>query len=81
VPDGQVEPVRRFGWRTGQRHRPGLQFLVSTGRHHGFESLAEQRLLLALDFVPGLLDVYFATVAAALCNPPVMSAKAPLTCS
>jgi len=24
--------------------------MVSTGRHHGFESLAEQRLLLALDF-------------------------------
>jgi hypothetical protein len=35
----------------GQRHRPGLQYLVSTDRHHGFESIAEQRLLLALDFV------------------------------
>ncbi|MGK5543311.1 TnsA-like heteromeric transposase endonuclease subunit [Streptomyces sp. URMC 127] len=45
------EPVRRFSWRAGQRHRPGLQFMVSTGRHHGFESLEEQRLLLALDFV------------------------------
>jgi hypothetical protein len=44
-------PVRRFSWRTDQRHRPGLQYLVSTGRHHGFESLAEQRLLLALDFL------------------------------
>lgn len=31
--------------------------MVSTGRHHGFESLAEQRLLLALDFVGGLVDV------------------------
>lgn len=51
-PAGAVgcEPVRRFSWRTGQRHRPGLQYLVSTGRHHGFESLAEQRLLVALDF-------------------------------
>jgi hypothetical protein len=48
-PVGAV-PVRRFTWRTGQRHRPGLQFMVSTGRHHGFESLAEQRLLLAVDF-------------------------------
>jgi hypothetical protein len=45
-----VVPTRRFAWRTGQRHRPGLQYMVSTGRHHGFESLAEQRLLLALDF-------------------------------
>lgn len=51
-----AEPVRRFSWRTRQRHRPGLQYLVSTGRHHGFESLAEQRLLLALDFV-GVEDV------------------------
>ncbi len=44
------EPVRRFGWHPRQRHRPGLQFMVSTGQHHGFESLAEQRLLLVLDF-------------------------------
>ncbi|MFG3602641.1 TnsA-like heteromeric transposase endonuclease subunit [Micromonospora chersina] len=51
------EPVRRFAWQTRQRHRPGLQYLVSTGRHHGFESLAEQRFLLALDFVGGLVDV------------------------
>ncbi|GAA3618046.1 hypothetical protein GCM10022419_124460 [Nonomuraea rosea] len=26
-----AEPVRRFTWRTGQRHRPGLAFMVSTG--------------------------------------------------
>jgi hypothetical protein len=51
------EPVRRFSWRTSQRHRPGLQYLVSTGRHHGFESLEEARLLLALDFAAGLLDL------------------------
>jgi hypothetical protein len=50
-------PWRHFTWRTGQRHRPGLQFLVSTGRHHGFESLEEQRFLLALDFAGGALDV------------------------
>lgn len=25
--------------------------MVSTGRHHGFEALEEQRLLLAMDFV------------------------------
>jgi len=31
-------PVRRFSWWTSQFHRPGLQYLVSTGRHHGFES-------------------------------------------
>lgn len=50
MPASLMQPVRRFSWATGQRHRPGLQFMVSTGRHHGFESLAEQRLLLALDF-------------------------------
>ncbi|MFJ1732995.1 TnsA-like heteromeric transposase endonuclease subunit [Streptomyces sp. NPDC088254] len=51
VPVFGSEPVRRFTWRARQRHRPGLQFMVSTGRHHGFESLEEQRLLLALDFL------------------------------
>jgi hypothetical protein len=34
-----------------------LQYLVSTGRHHGFESVAEQRLLLVLDFAAELIDV------------------------
>ena len=45
------EPVRHFTWATGQRHRPGLQSMTGTGRLHGFESYAEQRLLLALDFL------------------------------
>ncbi len=31
--------------------------MVSTGRHHGFESLEEQRLLLALDFAGNIVDV------------------------
>ena len=44
-------PVRHFTWRTGQGHRPGLQSMTGTGRLHGFESYAEQRLLLALDFL------------------------------
>jgi hypothetical protein len=57
APLAVCEPVRRFGWHPGQRHRPGLQFIVSTGRHHGFESLAEQRLLLALDFAGAALVV------------------------
>lgn len=59
---GECQPWRHFTWRTGQRHRPGLQFLVSTGRHHGFESLEEQRFLLALDFagsVTGLVSQPF----------------------
>ncbi|MFK0190570.1 TnsA-like heteromeric transposase endonuclease subunit [Kitasatospora sp. NPDC090308] len=50
VPLGSAAPVRGFTWRARQGHRPGLQFMVSTGRHHGFESLEEQRLLLAMDF-------------------------------
>jgi hypothetical protein len=54
---GECRPWRHFTWRAGQRHRPGLEFLVSTGRHHGFESLEEQRLLLALDFAGGVTDV------------------------
>ena len=57
VPMSRCEPVRRFSWCRGQRHRPGLQFMASTGRHHGFESIAEQRLLLALDFAGGVSDV------------------------
>jgi len=57
VPGGEGGPVRWFSWRRGQRHRPGLQFMVSTGRHHGFESLEEARVLLALDFAGGLVDV------------------------
>ncbi|MCS0603628.1 hypothetical protein NX794_20770 [Streptomyces sp. LP11] len=43
--------------RAGQRHRPGLECLVSTGRQHGFESLAERWLLLVLDFVGGFDEV------------------------
>ena len=50
-------PVRRFSWCRGQRHRPGLQFMVSTGLHHGFESLEEARVLLALDFAEAVTQV------------------------
>ncbi|MFC9810509.1 TnsA-like heteromeric transposase endonuclease subunit [Streptomyces virginiae] len=49
-------PVRRFTWRTGQWHRPGLEYLVSTGRHHGFESFEEELLLLAADFAGDLVE-------------------------
>ncbi|MFG2906151.1 TnsA-like heteromeric transposase endonuclease subunit [Kitasatospora sp. NPDC048286] len=56
VPLFASRPVRQFTWRARQKHRPGLQFMVSTGRQHGFESLEEQRLLLALDFV-GVVEV------------------------
>ena len=53
----QAQPVRRFAWRTGQRHRPGLQHMVSLGVQVGFESLQEQRLLLAVDFDGSATDV------------------------
>lgn len=56
-PMAGIDPVRVFSWHRGQRHRPGLAFLVSTGRHHGFESLEEARVLLALDFAGDLVDV------------------------
>ncbi|MBY8857999.1 TnsA-like heteromeric transposase endonuclease subunit [Nocardia sp. CA2R105] len=51
------QPVRRFSWHRSQRHRSGLHYMVSTGRHHGFESLAEARLLMMLDFAGGIDDV------------------------
>jgi hypothetical protein len=51
VPLLSSQPVRRFTWRARQRHRPGLECMVSTGRQHGFESLEERDLLRALDFV------------------------------
>jgi hypothetical protein len=43
-------PVRGFTGRARQRHRPGLQYLLATGRMHGFEGLAGRRVLVALDF-------------------------------
>src|ERR1022692_2254366 len=52
---GGSEPVRRFSWGRRQRHRPGLQFMVSTGRLHGFDSMDEQAPLLAL-VSPGALE-------------------------
>ncbi|PBC92814.1 hypothetical protein BX281_0526 [Streptomyces sp. Ag82_O1-15] len=54
-------PVRRFSWRTDQFHRPGLEYLMATDRHHGFESHEEERLLLVADFAAGLVE--------ALCQP------------
>ncbi|MFE2543619.1 TnsA-like heteromeric transposase endonuclease subunit [Actinacidiphila glaucinigra] len=51
APVFDAEPARTFTWRARQRHRPGLQYMVSTGRLHGFESLEEARLLTALDFL------------------------------
>jgi hypothetical protein len=46
--DGALEVRRRVG---------GLPGMVSTGRHHGFESHAEQQVLLALDFAGDLIEV------------------------
>ncbi|MFE1411234.1 TnsA-like heteromeric transposase endonuclease subunit [Streptomyces sp. NPDC058746] len=56
-PPAAMMPVRRFSWRPAQRHRPGLGYSITTGRLHGFESLAERRLLLVLDFVPETREV------------------------
>ncbi|WP_227025403.1 hypothetical protein [Streptomyces tsukubensis] len=51
VPVLSSRPMRGFTWRAKQRHRPGLEVMASTGRGHGFESLEEVRLLVALDLV------------------------------
>ncbi|MFI8256061.1 TnsA-like heteromeric transposase endonuclease subunit [Streptomyces filamentosus] len=57
VPVTRLGPMRGFTWRRDQRHRPGLEYMVSTGRLHGFESLEEAGLLLVLDFVGGVVEV------------------------
>ncbi|MFG2407430.1 TnsA-like heteromeric transposase endonuclease subunit [Streptomyces brevispora] len=51
VPVLSSRPMRGFTWRAKQRHRPGLEVMASTRRKHGFESLEEVRLLVALDFL------------------------------
>ncbi|WP_224338904.1 TnsA-like heteromeric transposase endonuclease subunit [Streptomyces olivaceus] len=57
APVTRLGPMRGFTWRRDQRHRPGLKYMVSTGRLHGFESLEEAGLLLALDFAGGVTEV------------------------
>ncbi|MEU4539842.1 hypothetical protein AB0G15_33845 [Streptosporangium sp. NPDC023825] len=57
VPAAVCGPVRSFSWRIPQRHRPGLAAMVSTRRLHGFESLNERKLLLALDFLGEVRDL------------------------
>lgn len=52
----QTVPVRRFTWRTDQEHRPGLAYLTTTNRHHGFESFEEACLLMVADFAADLLE-------------------------
>ncbi|MFG2719850.1 TnsA-like heteromeric transposase endonuclease subunit [Streptomyces sp. NPDC048416] len=51
VPVLSSRPMRGFTWRAKQRHRPGLEVMAATGWTHGFESLEELRLLVALDFL------------------------------
>lgn len=53
---GRSVPVRRFTWRTDQLHRPGLEYLMATDRHHGFESHEEECLLLVSDFAARLVE-------------------------
>jgi hypothetical protein len=57
MPVAGCKPVRRFSWRRRQHHRPGLQSVMSTGRLHGFESLEERSLLLALDFTGSVDEI------------------------
>ncbi|MER7178633.1 TnsA-like heteromeric transposase endonuclease subunit [Streptomyces hyaluromycini] len=51
VPVLSTRPARGFTWRRAQRHHPGLQYMVTTGWAHGFESIEESRVLVALDFL------------------------------
>lgn len=50
VPVGSSSPVRGFTWRGEAGAPAGAAIHGAERRHHGFESLEEQRLLLALDF-------------------------------
>lgn len=59
-----ADPWRHMSWRTTQRNRPGLEYLVSTGRHHAYESQQERRLLQILDFDGRVVD--------ALSQPPLL---------
>ena len=62
VPVLRAAPVRHFSFSTKQRHRPGLEYVASTKAMHGFESIEEQKVLLALDFaaqVTGVLSQPF----------------------
>ena len=56
-PPDSWSAMRGFSWWRGQRHRPGLQYMVSTGRLHGFESLQEAVFLTALDFAGQVVEV------------------------
>lgn len=42
VPIAGSAPVRRFSWRTGQKNRPGLQFLTGRSEYRGRTSLGER---------------------------------------
>jgi hypothetical protein len=57
APTVSLDPIRGFSWNRGQRHRPGLFYMVATGRHHGAESMQEARLLMMLDFAGAVLDM------------------------
>lgn len=57
VPVRRAEPVRHFSWHPRQRHRPGLETMVTTGRLHGFESLEERKFLRAVDFAGSVREV------------------------
>lgn len=57
----RIVPVRGFTWRTDQEHRPGLAYMTTTDRHHGFESYEEECLLVVADFAADLIE--------ALCQP------------
>jgi hypothetical protein len=54
LPREEGDPSHPTKWGSNE---PIQGEVVSTGRHHGFESLAEQQLLLALDFAGEATDV------------------------
>ena len=53
----RVAPVRGFASFRGQRNRPGLWWLATTGEHVGHESWLERDRLMALDADPEVVGV------------------------
>lgn len=52
-----VSPVRKFGFRRGQRHFLDRWWLATTGQHVGFESWLERDHVVLLDFSPEVVGL------------------------
>lgn len=56
MPSAGLQLMRQFTWSKKQQHRPSLEYMGVTTRHHGAESGLEANLLLALEFAGDLIE-------------------------